>query len=184
MLRGRGKPLQAQLSARYRADGNGHALDVVEVVEVLPGRSCHLSDMFDAIGGKGIEQTVGALPDLDAPMLSITVEQVEAEQSLDLTRCLSFGDAAKGVSLAMGGCVNAELRVQDERMNTAYRSAMARLDAVGRAQLRSEQRAWIRQRDSGCAENRTGGTIDMVDIPSCLLDETIRRRLVLEATAR
>ncbi|MDY6922499.1 MAG: lysozyme inhibitor LprI family protein [Pseudomonadota bacterium] len=104
-----------------------------------------------------------------------------AARTPELSRCLETGAAAKGVSVAMGGCFNAELQLQDARLNAAYSRAMARLDAAGQARLRREERAWIRQRDEGCAQAATGGTIDQVEIPACLLDETVRRRLELEA---
>lgn len=128
---------------------------------------------------------VSESPTPEAPTvgaLVITSDQVRAARSPELARCLDSGNAAKGVSVAMGGCFNAELKLQDARLNAAYRDAMARRDAAGQARLRVEERAWIRQRDAGCAEAATGGTIDQVEIPACHLDETVRRRLVLEAT--
>lgn len=76
-----------------------------------------------------------------------------------------------------------ELDAQDARLNAAYREAMARLDPAGQTGLRNEERAWIRQRDEGCDASATGGTIDRLEIPSCVLDGTIRRRLALEALA-
>ncbi|CAN5249627.1 hypothetical protein BH10PSE1_BH10PSE1_24690 [soil metagenome] len=116
--------------------------------------------------------------------LVITQAQIDAEHSPDLAACLDTGDAARGVSVAMGGCFNRELSAQDARLNSAYRDAMARLDETGRAKLRLEERAWIRERDNGCREAATGGTIDLVEIPGCLLEETVRRRLELEAMAQ
>ena len=121
-------------------------------------------------------------PGRPAPLV-ITQAQVTAEHSGAMEKCLEIGDAAKGVTPAMAACINAELQMQDARLNTAYREAMGRLDAAGRARLQTEERAWIRQRDEGCSASATGGTIDRLESPSCVLDETIRRRLVLEAVA-
>ena len=115
-----------------------------------------------------------------APLV-ITDGKVRAEQSAGMTTCLNTGDAAKGITTAMASCIQSELKTQDARLNSAYRAAMARRDAPGQARLRSEERTWIRQRDQGCQESATGGTIDQLEIPSCVLSETIRRRLVLEA---
>ena len=122
--------------------------------------------------------TVPAVP--QAPLV-ITQDQITAEQSAGMTTCLNTGDAAKGVTTAMASCIQLELKSQDARLNSAYRAAMARRDAPGQARLRSEERAWIRQRDEGCQASATGGTIDQLEIPSCVLSETIRRRLWLEA---
>lgn len=130
-----------------------------------------------------IEAQTSAPPSRSGTAPVVTPEQIEAEHSPDLSRCMSSGAAAKGVSVAMGGCVDAELQAQDARLNITYQAALARLDAAGKAGLRREQRAWIRHRDAICVENLTGGTGDMVEFPSCLLDETVGRRLVLEATA-
>lgn len=115
-----------------------------------------------------------------APLV-ITDGQITAEQSAGMTTCLNTGDAARGITTAMASCIQIELKMQDARLNSAYRAAMARRDAPGQARLRSEERAWIRQRDEGCQESATGGTIDQLEIPSCVLSETIRRRLVLES---
>jgi uncharacterized protein YecT (DUF1311 family) len=114
---------------------------------------------------------------------SVTDEAVAAERTRELAACLSAGDAAEGVSTAMADCFGTELRLQDDRLNAAYRKAMDSLNSTDRARLRMEERTWIRDRDAECAASATGGTIDRVGIPSCLLDETIRRRLVLEAIA-
>jgi uncharacterized protein YecT (DUF1311 family) len=114
----------------------------------------------------------------------ITLEQIEAEKSAELSRCLSTPDAAAGNSNVMGSCVSAELEGQDVRLNTVYHQVIRRLDSVGRASLRSEERAWTRRRDARCVEEMTGGTGDMFEWPNCLLSETIRRRLALETMLR
>ncbi|WP_165356477.1 lysozyme inhibitor LprI family protein [Sphingosinicella sp. BN140058] len=113
-----------------------------------------------------------------------TQQQIEAEYSPALDACLRSGDAARGVSVAMGACMREELALQDSRLNAAYAAIMKSLDRSGRAALRAEERSWIKQRDAACNDVAVGGTIDLVDIPNCLLDETIRRRILLEARGR
>jgi len=144
----------------------------------------------DSVTGPGLgapPRSPGAAPTSSRKILTNVrapaQDAIDAEKSAELSRCLATGDAARGVSVAMGGCVAAELQAQDGRLNTAYRVAMDRLDEAGKARLRAGELVWMRKRDEGCAEEATGGTIDMVDIPGCLLDETISRRLVLEAMA-
>jgi uncharacterized protein YecT (DUF1311 family) len=113
----------------------------------------------------------------------LSQETIEGQYSPGYEACLNSGDAAKGVSVAMGACVREELAAQDARLNAAYKSAMAKRGPAEQAKLRIEERAWIKRRDAECEQQRTGGTIDMVEIPSCLLNETIRRRIALQPMA-
>ena len=113
----------------------------------------------------------------------LTKEQVEAQHSPAFDTCLETGDAAKGVTPAMGQCIAGEIKVQDEKLNAAYRSAMEKRDEAGKIALRDEERAWIKARDAKCAALAQGGTIDRIQIPSCVLDETIRRRVKLQPMA-
>lgn len=137
-----------------------------------------------ATNGAGAEETLPSHePPAVEPMPALSDEQVRAQYTPALDACLNAGDAAKGVSVAMGGCFNAELRLQDDRLNAAYRSALAKRDPAGQAQLRAEERAWIKRRDAACQAVAMGGTIDMVEVPSCLLNETVRRRIALQPMA-
>lgn len=47
-LRGKEGLLQAQLFARYRADGDAHVLEVLSVGHIEPGKTCHLVDAIEA----------------------------------------------------------------------------------------------------------------------------------------
>ncbi len=108
----------------------------------------------------------------------------EREYSAQYARCLNAGDAAKGVTPAVVGCANQELGRQDTRLNAAYQAAMTRLPAKGQEALRGEQRAWIKRRDSGCEENLSGGTIDMIERAECHLSMTAVRAVELERLAK
>jgi uncharacterized protein YecT (DUF1311 family) len=112
--------------------------------------------------------------------------QIDPEKSYSpqYARCLATGDAAKGVTPAMAGCVNEELRKQDARLNAAYASAMKALSPQAQAKLRAEQRAWIKRRDASCEKGLSGGTLDMIERPSCHLDMTAKRAAELERPAR
>jgi len=112
---------------------------------------------------------------------SITDEQVMAERSVVLEPCLNTGQAADGVSAAIFRCLRAELDFQDGRLNAAYQTAIAARSTTSQAALRAQERDWMRLRDEKCAAQVTGGTIDRINMPDCLIDETIRRRLILEA---
>ena len=101
----------------------------------------------------------------------------------ELDACLDSGEAAQGVTTAMAACLGAEYERQDARLNRAYQAAMARQDEAQKGQLRQAQRAWIRYRDESCREGATGGTIDRLNGPSCMIERTKQRAGELEALA-
>ncbi|AHE56294.1 hypothetical protein NX02_23395 [Sphingomonas sanxanigenens DSM 19645 = NX02] len=113
----------------------------------------------------------------------LTQAQIEEQYSPAYDTCLATGDAAKGVTPAMAQCIADEIKVQDERLNAAYRSAMDKRDEAGKIALRDEERAWIKARDAECQGLAQGGSIDRIQIPSCVLDKTIRRRVKLQPMA-
>lgn len=116
----------------------------------------------------------GAAPAVDA----------EKEYSPRYAACLQSGDAARGVTIAMAGCVNAEYGRQDARLNAAYATAMKTRSPRAREALRDQQRAWIRRRDAACEEGLSGGTLDMVERPSCRMAMTATRAVELERMAK
>ena len=105
----------------------------------------------------------------------------EARYSPAYKSCLNSGEAAAGVTPAMADCIAEELQVQDERLNLQYATAMHSLPPSDALKLRDAQRQWIKDRDAKCqAAAASGGTIDLLNGPSCLLDETILRTIDLE----
>lgn len=107
----------------------------------------------------------------------------ETQYSPQYARCLRSGDAAKGVTVAMAGCVNAEYAKQDARLNAAYAAAMEKRSPQAREALRNEQRAWIKRRDASCEEGLSGGTLDLIERPGCRLAMTATRAVELERMA-
>jgi uncharacterized protein YecT (DUF1311 family) len=109
-----------------------------------------------------------------------TPSQIERRHTPALKRCIEnsgYGDAA------MTECYDVELSVQDGRLNQAYKMVMQRLPAARKTALRNKERAWIKRRDAGCqrhAAPEAGGTMYDVMLSSCLVDETIKRTIVLE----
>lgn len=81
-------------------------------------------------------------------------------------------------------CGDAEIAVQDARLNKAYKADMADLaDAPDvKAALLKAQRAWIAFRDADCATVRalSGGTIAPIYVQNCYLQHTARRAQALE----
>lgn len=122
-----------------------------------------------------------------APISSTGAAQAidaEKQYSPQYAQCLRSGDAAKGVTVAMAGCVNAEYGKQDARLNAAYAAAMENRSPQARDALRTEQRAWIKRRDASCEEGLSGGTLDMVERPSCRMAMAVTRAVELERSAK
>ena len=80
-------------------------------------------------------------------------------------------------------CTAAELKVQDSRLNQAYRVAMADLNDRQKARLKTAQRAWIAFRDADCAAqfDEDWGTLSRISANVCVLQRTVERTLELEA---
>jgi uncharacterized protein YecT (DUF1311 family) len=109
-------------------------------------------------------------------------DPVEAHYSPTYEKCLSSGAAAQGVTPAMAGCAAAEIAAQDGLLNRTYQAVLAGSAPEQRPKLREAQRAWIVFRDAKCAsENQTGGTIDSIGGPICILRATVVRTTELEA---
>ncbi|MCY1648891.1 lysozyme inhibitor LprI family protein [Caulobacter sp. SL161] len=81
-------------------------------------------------------------------------------------------------------CGEAELAVQDARLNKAYKADMADLadSPEAKASLLKAQRAWIAFRDADCATVRAliGGTAAPIYLQNCHLEHTARRAQALE----
>jgi len=104
--------------------------------------------------------------------------------SAEHDRCMSSGDAARGVTTGIVDCDREELDRQDHRLNAAYRKLMAGLAPARRVRLRNAERAWIRERDRRCekaAEPEAGGTLALILRSSCFASETKERADYLEA---
>ena len=104
---------------------------------------------------------------------------VEARYSPDYERC---ADQAIG-DVELRVCTNAEIGVQDARLNQAYKMVMQHLTPAQQGRLRTSERAWIAKKEKDCALERqpdAGGTLAFVETAECALDTTIQRRIWLE----
>ncbi len=112
-----------------------------------------------------------------------TRAQVDAAYSPAFDSCMKSGDAAQGVTAAMMDCHGQENRLQDERLNRAYRTAMAPLQPAQKTALRASQRLWLGQRRKRCqdaADAAGGGSASGLIYSSCFLDETVKRKIWLQ----
>lgn len=120
----------------------------------------HRTVVEDPAGSKGTEQ--GKTPAL--------------RPSYD--RCL---EASGGVTIAVNNCIGNEYDFQDERLNAAYKALRATMTDVQRKSLRDDERAWIADRDKGCAPPADGGTANMLGANECRMNRTADRAAELEA---
>lgn len=70
---------------------------------------------------------------------------------------------AAGAALAgcpAEGCLTQELRAADTELNRVYGTLATSLEARDRAALRTEQRAWIRERDAACGSRHSMGSME------------------------
>jgi uncharacterized protein YecT (DUF1311 family) len=107
-------------------------------------------------------------------------DPVEARLTPAYNRCLASPDGQS--TMGMIDCVGAELKIQDARLNAAYRKAMSGLNARQHDKLQAAQRAWLAFRDAECASlyDDDWGTLSRVIASDCILSMTVKRTMDLE----
>ena len=87
-----------------------------------------------------------------------------------------------GVTVEMLDCIGAETKVQDTRLNQAYKELMATLAPARKKQLQEAQRAWIKFRDANCGfyADPDGGTMATVSASDCFMSMTTDRAKELQ----
>ncbi|KAF2409935.1 lysozyme inhibitor LprI family protein [Pseudomonas antarctica] len=101
-----------------------------------------------------------------------------AAENAALKKCMDGANTTAD----MVNCNAKEAKVQDERLNKAYKTALAAQEGDRKQKLQDVQRLWLKYRDANCAfaGSATGGTIDQVNGSGCLLDMTQTRAQELE----
>lgn len=118
-----------------------------------------------------------------SPAAAMPIDQIEARYSAAFNECMGSGDAARGVTPAMLACISDEYKVQDTRLNQAYKMVTKRLNASRKAKLRESERQWIKTRDATCKQARDsydGGSMAPIVWGTCRTNETIKRTMWLE----
>jgi uncharacterized protein YecT (DUF1311 family) len=92
---------------------------------------------------------------------------------------------SNGVTSAMIDCIVAETKMQDARMNKAYKALVAELTSSRKSQLLTAQRAWLKFRDANCDyyADPDGGTMARVSSNDCVMSATASRAKELEGFA-
>ena len=94
--------------------------------------------------------------------------------SAAFNRCM---DAAEGVTVDMLNCIDAEIVLQDARLNSEYRQTLASVSNRQQTRLRAAQRLWVQYRDANCAfrADPDGGTLATVMSVDCRRAMTTER---------
>ncbi len=103
--------------------------------------------------------------------------------------CLGFLAAISGVSHAqtqsdMNQSADADYKKADAALNKTYQNVLKKLDASGKADLKSAQNAWIKYRDLDCkfqSAGSAGGSIHSMIVAGCLSDKTEARTKELDS---
>lgn len=86
-----------------------------------------------------------------------------------------------GSTMSLAECARRELRVWEERLNTAYKAWIAKCGSASNcAGRRKLERAWLAYRDELCARQEPSGTIEIVEGSECMLGATARQAIWIE----
>ncbi|MDH0730018.1 lysozyme inhibitor LprI family protein [Pseudomonas sichuanensis] len=110
-------------------------------------------------------------------LLAITAAQAE-DYSSSYTQCMDKASS----TVAMGACIQAETKLQDERLNRVYKQLMAKLEGQQQKDLREVQRSWIKYRDGNCAFHGklSDGSLYRIEGAMCVMDMSKDRAAELE----
>ncbi|NDG38531.1 MAG: DUF1311 domain-containing protein [Betaproteobacteria bacterium] len=92
-------------------------------------------------------------------------------------------DKSGGVTSSTIECIVTENKLQDDRLNKAYKALSADLQPARKTQLLEAQRAWIKFRDTNCSfyADPDGGSMARVSANDCVMRATTERARELEA---
>ena len=112
-----------------------------------------------------------------AALLAMAGAQAD-DYSPTYTSCMDKASS----TLAMGACIQAETKLQDDRLNRVYKQLMSKLEPQQQKDLREVQRTWVKYRDGNCAFHGTlsNGSLYRIEGAVCLLDMSKDRAAELE----
>jgi uncharacterized protein YecT (DUF1311 family) len=115
--------------------------------------------------------------------LPFKANAAEAGSSKQFSNCM---DKSGGVTLTMIECIVSENKLQDARLNKAYKGLLADLTPTRKSQLLEAQRAWIKFRDTNCSfyDDPEGGSMARVSAHDCVMRATTVRARELELLKR
>ncbi|CAK13894.1 lysozyme inhibitor LprI family protein [Pseudomonas entomophila] len=112
-----------------------------------------------------------------AALLAMAGAQAD-DYSPTYTQCMDKASS----TLAMGACIQAETKLQDDRLNRVYKQLMSKLEPQQQKDLREVQRSWVKYRDGNCAFHGTlsNGSLYRIEGAMCLMDMSKDRAAELE----
>jgi uncharacterized protein YecT (DUF1311 family) len=87
------------------------------------------------------------------------------------------------VTVAQSECVSRKFAIADKKLNDEYKRLMGSLSAERQAELKSSQRAWIKEKEQTCVDagkEFEGGTLQPIVIADCKVRMTEERNTFLE----
>jgi uncharacterized protein YecT (DUF1311 family) len=117
---------------------------------------------------------------LSIACVPVAASAVELGSSKQFSTCM---DKSGGVTSGMIECITTEHKLQDARLNKAYKALSADLQPARKTQLLEAQRAWIKFRDTNCSfyADPDGGSMARVNANDCVMRATTERARELEA---
>jgi uncharacterized protein YecT (DUF1311 family) len=96
----------------------------------------------------------------------------------------TFNDCLPGAAstMQMRDCIGGEYTLWDKQLNQVYQARMAPRAEAGKVQLRDDERAWLKRTKAKCdhaGDDEAGGSLQLVEIDQCNLDQTILRTVYL-----
>jgi uncharacterized protein YecT (DUF1311 family) len=110
---------------------------------------------------------------------AVAAPSAETYYSTTFNACMS---AAGGSTYPMRDCIAAEHDDWDKALNQNYQTLMQSRSAAEKTELRDDERAWLRHTQAKCdhaGDDEAGGSLQLVEVDQCYLDETIERTVYL-----
>lgn len=91
-------------------------------------------------------------------------------------------DKAAGVTANMVDCIGVETKLQDNRLNKAYKEVIGQISPSRKKELQDVQRSWIKYRDANCKfyADPDGGTMAALRVNDCFMSATASRAREIE----
>jgi uncharacterized protein YecT (DUF1311 family) len=113
-----------------------------------------------------------------APAVAHAAPKADRYYSKTFNACIS----AAVSTMEMRDCLSDEYTAWDKSLNQVYQSLMAARGAPDKTQLRDDERAWLKRTKAKCdhaGDDEAGGSLQLVEIDQCNLDETVLRTVYL-----
>jgi uncharacterized protein YecT (DUF1311 family) len=115
--------------------------------------------------------------------LIMSISQIVYADDIGLTEQYSACmDKAAGVTANMTDCIGIETKLQDTRLNKAYKEVIGQISPSRKKELQDVQRSWIKYREANCNfyADPDGGTMAALNANDCFMSATALRAKEIE----